>query len=143
MVGMKPDDGLYYFAHKYTAKTPDGISSPAGEEANFRLCCIRSARLIEAGWKIYSPICHTHPMHVAHAPFIARGEYKRWIDLDDSIIKHANFAGVILAPGWRKSNGCWHERDLFKLKGGSILYYAEPCQVLTEDPVEIDDAPQN
>jgi hypothetical protein len=110
---VKRKPGLYYFAHPYTAKDNKGCYVPAAEEANFRLCCYRSSRLLLAGYNIYSPISHTHPIHCACPEFLQRHEHKLWYELDIAFIEHAGFTGVILAPGWGTSKGCKLEYEWF------------------------------
>lgn len=123
------ESGLWYFAHPYSAKTPDGRYCLAAEEANFRLCCLRAARLLDAGWNIYAPICHTHPIHMAYAPFLAREEHQMWYRLDNAFIEHANFTGIILADGWAGSIGCCNEKARFGLLGRQVRYFFDPCEV--------------
>lgn len=133
---MKPakrDDGLYYFAHPYTVRTKDGRYSLAGEEANFRICCYRAACLIRAGWNIYSPIAHSHPIHCAHPDFVGQEVHEMWYRVDDAFIRHANFTGIILAPGWGDSSGCRHELDLFRALGRKILFLFESGAVSEVD----------
>lgn len=121
--------GFYYFAHKYTCRDttrPEEIKFvPEGEQANFELCNQRAARLIEAGYNIYSPISHTHPIHRASPAFLARHEHEAWYKLDMELIAKTAFDGIILAPGWEDSKGCKMERDWFVKKGLKILTYEE------------------
>ena len=103
---------LYYFAHPYTGD----------EEGNFNLCCSRSAELIKRGWLVYSPIAHTHPIHRA---WLGTRNVD-WYEFDNAFIRIIPFAGIILAPGWRDSEGCVKERELFKSLNREILSY-EVC----------------
>ncbi len=127
-------DGLWYFAHPYTFRGPDGRYSLAAEEANFRLCCLRAARLIEAGWVIYAPICHTHPIHLAYPPFVGGEVHDMWYEQDNAIIGRAGFTGIILPPGWNDSHGCAAEKRLFELLGRQVRYFLEPDVVSMCDP---------
>jgi len=117
-------DGLWYFAHPYTVKDRDGKNIYLAEEANFNLCCMRSLELLKIGYSIYSPIAHTHPMHVREPEFLKRGEYLTWINLDNKFIANTKFKGIIMAPEWEKSNGCTDERNHFKSKGLTIKLYS-------------------
>jgi len=118
-------DGIWYFGHPYTCLDENGVYVPGGEEANFRLCCYRSAKLIDAGYVIYSPISHTHPIHTAYPKFMARQEHQMWYELDNSFIEQANFTGIILAPLWEFSKGCVGERALFETLDRKVLLYKE------------------
>lgn len=111
--------GLYYFAHPYTA------TDKRAELANFNLCCIRTAKLMKAGYYVYSPICHTHPIHMAWPEFLVNDERELWIALDMVIIRRANFTGLILAPLWEQSGGCCGERDEFLRQGKEICLYED------------------
>jgi len=114
---------LYYFAHPYTLKDEKGNNIHAGEEANFNLCCIRSAKLLEKGIFIYSPIAHTHPIHIRSPYFLRKKEYKLWLDLDKKIMPVCK--GIILAPGWEESHGCILEKRLFEERGFKVLLYKD------------------
>lgn len=116
---------LYYFAHPYSCKNPDGTPNHAKEEANFNLCCQRSAELILAGYNIYSPICHSHPIHISRREFIEANEYKKWIDLDNLIIEKTDFKGIILAPGWASSMGCIAEYEKFVEKCKVVMMFRD------------------
>ncbi len=105
--------GIWYFAHPYTCKDKNGNYVPGGEEANFRLCCYRSAKLIEAGYAIISPISHTHPIHMAYPPFVGQQVHDMWYEFDNEMIRQIPFKGIIMAPGWRDSKGCVAEVEMF------------------------------
>ena len=114
--------GLYYFAHPYT-------SNGLAEEANFRLCAYRSGRLIQAGYNVYSPIAHTHPIHVATPEFLqlpSETMWRMWCRLDNDFIARTTWTGLILAPGWEHSKGCTAERKIFEEQlQKPILLYSE------------------
>ena len=115
--------GLYYFAHPYTAKKKDGSYSLAAEDANFKICNYRAGELIRRGYNVYSPISHTHPIHMATPSFVANEVHEPWYQLDDDVIYRCKFDGIILAPGWENSKGCVHERELFEELHRDILLY--------------------
>ena len=123
--------GLYYFAHPYTVKDANGNYVHAGEEANFRLCCIRSGELLMRGYNVYSPIAHTHPIHIHTPRFLANHEHTIWYGLDDEFIAKTDWAGIILAPGWEGSWGCRHELEQFAERGLPSLVYSE---LVKEEP---------
>jgi len=125
--------GFYYFAHPYTCKdvTEKAVYAkyvPEGEQANFELCNQRAARLIEAGYNIYSPISHTHPIHRASPVFLARHEHEAWYALDNELIARTDFDGVILAPKWEKSTGCVDERRQFEERRLKVMTYEEALE---------------
>lgn len=114
---------LYYFAHPYTVKNENGTVNLTGQEANFNLCCVRSVELIKLGFFVYSPIAHTHPMHIRDPEFLRTNEYKLWMDLDKELIDRTKFNGIILAPNWERSNGCRTEKEIFEGRGLEVLFY--------------------
>jgi hypothetical protein len=117
--------GLWYFAHPYSCKDKNGNYVPEGEEANFMLCNVRAAKLIQAGYNIYAPISHTHPIHRACPEFLAAHEHEAWYQLDNEFIDKTNWSGIILAPGWEKSSGCRAEKERIESKGLPSLLYTD------------------
>lgn len=101
---------LWYFAHPYSAK------DVGGERRNFELCCIRAAKLLKLGYKLYVPICHTHPMHEAGPQ-----SWEFWLELDKLFVDRCD--GIILGPNWAFSRGCNKELNWFKEAGKPVLEY--------------------
>ncbi|MCL5281317.1 MAG: DUF1937 family protein [Planctomycetes bacterium] len=128
-VPLEPQAGLWYFAHPYTVVDAWAIQNHAAMEANFRLCCLRAARLVEAGWLIYSPVAHTHPIKAAWPEFMAATTEQRWYEYDLLFIQAIPFAGIILPPLWHVSRGCIEEEKLFEQLGRSVRYFSDPCLV--------------
>jgi len=125
--------GLYYFAHPYTCRDSDGNYVHAGEEANFRLCCVRSGELLRRGFNIYSPVIHSHPIHIATPEFLKNHEHEMWYELDNEFIARTCWNGIIMAPEWEKSTGCTHEKKMFEDMGLQVFYYQnmiDSCEVL-------------
>lgn len=106
---------LYYFAHPYREKSFKRTC------ANFARCCRRVIRLMEMGYWVFSPICHSHPLALCQL----KDWRPRWIALNDLIIRKTHFAGIILAPGWEGSDGCLREKEMFDVGGGKVLYYED------------------
>jgi len=121
--------GFFYLAHPYTCKDTNGKFVPEGEQANFELCNQRAARLFEAGYNVYSPISHTHPIHRASPMFLSRHEHEAWYKLDLEFIAKTKFDGIILAPGWENSKGCRMECDAFTERGLKVMSYEEALKV--------------
>jgi Domain of unknown function (DUF1937) len=117
--------GMFYFAHPYTMKGPDGQYVFEAEEANFRMCSMRAGYLLQWGFNIYAPICHSHPIHMHTPRFLANEEHAVWYGLDNDFISRMRWDGIILAPEWQSSKGCRAEVMMFirELKL-PVLYYA-------------------
>ena len=124
-ITSKTTGGMWYFAHPYTCKDKDGNYISEGEEANFILSNIRSAEILDAGYNIYSPISHTHPIYRASPAMLSRQEHELWYQLDNEFIDSTVWAGIILAPGWEKSSGCKAEKERIVSKGGKVLLYKD------------------
>ena len=116
-------DGIWYFAHPYTVEDEDGNQILEAQAANYRLACHRSAKLLERGVKIFSPIAHSHPIHMASTEFLSRGEQDVWYELDNALIDSGAFRGLILAPGWEDSAGCCSERIRFLNQEKPVVHY--------------------
>ncbi|MCH7568429.1 MAG: DUF1937 family protein [Nanoarchaeota archaeon] len=129
---MKLEKGFWYFAHPYTAKDKDGNYVSEAENANYFLANQRAAELLKRGYNIYSPISHTHPIHIACVEFLRNHEHEIWYELDNDLIERTNFTGIILAPNWETSKGCKDELELFKKKGLDVLLFTE---VMKEDAI--------
>ena len=126
-------NGLWYFAHPYTCKDKDGKYVLGGEEANFHICNVRVAQLIEKGVLVYSPISHTHPIHMDYPPFVGGEVHQMWYEYDNGMIREVHFKGIILAPGWEKSTGCKAEKELFEELGREVRYLKESGEIVREE----------
>ena len=126
--------GLWYFAHPYTCKDDKGNYVQAGEEANFRLCCQRSGELLMRGYNIYSPISHTHPIHIHTPELLRRHEHDMWYGLDNDVIAKTAWMGIILAPLWGKSSGCRGELEQFNDRKLKIKSYED---IIRDEPWSI------
>ena len=116
---------LYYFAHPYTGY---GETKQEIEEANFRLCSVRTARLVESGYAVFSPIIHSHPVETSSPVILAMEKTERhalMMQLDFIIISRTNFDGIILAPNWQYSKGCTMEHKKFMELNKPVLLYNE------------------
>ena len=122
---MDVHNGFWYFAHPYTVKDTAGQYVSAAEEANFRLCCIRAGELLQRGYNIYAPICHTHPIHMHSPTFLSNHEHELWYELDVDFLERCSFDGIVLAPGWSDSKGCVAEERWFRTRGIPVAFYQD------------------
>lgn len=86
---------------------------PAGIEAAFRDACKLTARLLQEGLKVYSPIAHTHPIaiHGGIDPF----DYAVWLPFDGAIMAKSDAMLIAKMEGWDASKGIDHEIEQFEL----------------------------
>jgi hypothetical protein len=70
-----------------------------------------SARLLDAGVDVYSPIAHSHPI----APFVSSfdGYSDKWLSLQEPFMSAAKGLLIGLLPGWCTSSGVAHEWTYF------------------------------
>jgi hypothetical protein len=70
-----------------------------------------SARLLDAGVDVYSPIAHSHPI----APFVSSfdGYSDKWLSLQEPFMSAAKGLLIGLLPGWDTSSGVAYERRHF------------------------------
>lgn len=95
---------LWYLAHPYT--------SPHREQENFESACQFAAALLEAGFYVYSPISHTHPLHQYMGIMTKEEEYALYLPFGKEFAKRCD--GLILAPAWAGSRGCREEYAWFR-----------------------------
>ena len=119
-------DGLWYLAHPYTVYNDNGTNNLKLEKCNYINACKLSAKALRAGIKIYSPISHTHPIHV-YGGFVGTN-LDFWLQLDKEFMMAC--VGMILCDGWEESEGCRFEVDYFKTMNKPILLLEEALKVL-------------
>lgn len=117
---VKIKDGIYYFAHPLT----NGDSEPESSSIryNYELCVLRTARLMQAGYLVYSPIVHSYRPHE-----YLNWTWRKWLEYDSHMIKAFDFTGIIFAPKWHLSKGCRREKELFDNLNKKILHYRDLC----------------
>jgi len=89
-------EGLIYLASPYSHEYP-GI-----REKRFKEVCMIAGNLIKAGYQVFSPIAHTHPIAI-HASLEL--DFNTWIKLDTLMLKKSDFLVIALMDGWVKSTG--------------------------------------
>ena len=120
---MIPADGFWYLASPYTRYT-DGV------EAAAQLAAGNAAILLEAGVPVFSPIAHTHPIHLTG--LLTRNDHDFWIKVVDGPMIRAA-AGLIFleADGWQNSKGM-HEELVEFTKAGKPIVFMQPGIVPAE-----------
>ncbi len=104
--------GLAYLATPYS-KYPAGIFAAFADAAKL------SARLLAAGIRVYSPICHTHPIsfHGGLDPL----DLTIWLPFDEAMMEKADCLIVAHMKGWDESKGIKHEIQFFENAGKPIF----------------------
>ena len=108
-------DKLYYLASPYS-KYPDGMVAAFEEISRI------AAKFVEQGYKVFSPIAHSHPLALYGK--LDALSYDTWLSLDEVIMQRCD--GIIVAKmeGWDTSHGVNWEIDWFrKNKGMEPIYH--------------------
>lgn len=110
---------IYYLAHPYSAPTPED------EATNYESATRITAELMARGHYIFSPLTHSHPIHLVKpqpADF--------WYTFDFGILERCD--AIIMCPGWKNSSGCRKELEFAKDHDIRVLNYCPDCHVLLD-----------
>jgi hypothetical protein len=109
---IRPIDGLVYLASPYTH--PD----PAIREERFRAVCGCAATLKRAGWSVFCPVAHSHPITLAGAP----GDWPTWKRVDFPVLAICKALIILQLPGWAESVGVAEEMAYVRRKNRPVLF---------------------
>ncbi len=109
--GMNPPD-LCYLATPYTRYA-------GGLDQAFKDAAKIAAHLLMAGVKVYSPICHTHPIAVFGQ--LDPLDHSIWLPFDEAMMAAASTLIVAHLDGWHESYGIAHEVKFFQAAGKPIF----------------------
>ncbi len=107
---------LYYLASPYS-KYPDGL------KAAFKDVSAIAARLVSEGYKVFSPIAHSHPIAVYGK--LDALSYEIFLGLDVAFLKRCDGFLVAKMAGWDVSYGVKWEMDWWKANKDSEVLYVE------------------
>ena len=88
---------IFYLAHPYTGNKRKNV------ESSIQI----TNELMDLGYVIFNPLTHSHPLDMAQTR-----DPKFWYDLDILFLKR--FDGIIMCPGWVRSEGCLNELRVAK-----------------------------
>jgi len=105
MIPGLPIEPFYYLATPYS-KYPGGI------DLAFRHAACIAGNLVKHGYRVYSPIAHTHPLalHAGIDPL----DHKIWLPFDETMMKACEAILVAKMLGWETSFGVQHEISVFR-----------------------------
>lgn len=105
---------LVYLASPYSH--PDGhVRTKRFEEV-----CKKAAELMGAGYLVFCPIAHSHPIEVIGMPDIKSGDW--WLRQDFAILKACDELVVLKMDGWDKSYGVGKEIEFAKNHNIPVVY---------------------
>lgn len=129
MILLNPHSiSLWYLATPYS-KYKHGIEMAFIDAAKL------TARLIVDGYKVYSPITHTHPIAI-HGK-IDPLDHKIWIAFDETMMRAAEALMVAQMEGWEHSHGIAHEIAFFKSFGKPVFYLDIETLDISNHPSEL------
>lgn len=96
---------------------------PGGIEVAFVDACKLTARLIERGLRLYSPIAHSHPIAIHGG--IDPLDHKIWLPFDAAMMAKADAMIVAMMTGWEESHGITVEIVNFA-HAGKPIYILHP-----------------
>ena len=108
-----PSPKKIYLACPYTDHDPQV------KEARFQAVNQMSARLIQEGYFVFSPISHTHPIALAGE---LPGHWEFWEAYDRSFLDWADEVFVLQLPGWETSKGVQGEIQYAGEAGKPVRY---------------------
>lgn len=99
---------MIYLASPYTHKSKTVM------ERRFEQVAEVTARLINRGHVIYSPILHFHPLAVRHS--LPR-DFAFWEEVNKNILLRADALWVLTLSGWKESRGVQSELQIAERAG--------------------------
>jgi hypothetical protein len=121
---------MIYLASPYSS--PD----PKVREWRYQQACRATAKLLQQGLVVISPIVHSHPL-VAHG---LPTTWAFWSRIDGEYLAHCKVLAVLTLPGWQESVGVQAEiRRALEL--GLPVMFIEPSEIaaLDSDPAKLAD----
>jgi nucleoside 2-deoxyribosyltransferase len=67
-----------------------------------------AAALMRAGYCVFSPISHSHPISLYGVP----GDWTRWESLDQQMLRQCDEVVVLTLDGWKQSQGLQAELSI-------------------------------
>jgi hypothetical protein len=114
VLGVAVNKRIIYLASPYSH--PDRVV----RKWRYRMACHGTARLLEAGHLVYSPIVHSHPLTAYGLP--ANWEY--WRAMDEAMLRRCDALVVLKLPDWEQSQGVAAEIALARELGLRIDFVA-------------------
>jgi len=107
---------MIYLASPYSH--PD----PAVREARFDAVSRKAGELMRAGWNVFSPISHMHPIAVRGGLPLG---WDFWQAYDREMISACDSLMVFKLDGWKESKGVQAEIEIEQSLGLPVMYVPE------------------
>ena len=129
---------LTYLASPYSYRSASADVVKKVQMHRFEACTRAAGWLIsQFGWNVFSPITHSHPLHIL-APGL-RGDWEFWKKIDTEYLQISSRIVILTIPGWEKSTGVTAEREIASDLGLTVFYVAPKngSFILTKDPLPL------
>ena len=104
---------MIYLASPYSNKS-SGV-----QVQRFQQACYAAARLMRSGFRIFSPIAHTHP--IATIGGLPKG-WDFWQKYDLEMISACEAVFVLMLTGWRESTGVMAEIEIARQQNKRVAF---------------------
>jgi nucleoside 2-deoxyribosyltransferase len=81
--------------------SPYSHADPAVREERYHAACRATAALLKAGFVVFSPIVHSHPL----VAFALPTGWDFWEPIDRAYLARCDEVVVLMLDGWRESTG--------------------------------------
>ena len=136
-----PLDGITYLASPYSH--PDKRI----REWRFDAACYATARMIQCGYHVFSPVAHSHPL----VRMGAGTSWEYWEKFDRWMIESCKGFAVLMLDGWEESKGVQaeiliaenlHRRIMHIMQWFTATHEAKPAYGLEPSPRETEQSLQ-
>jgi hypothetical protein len=110
---LREAPSFWYVASPYS-RYPGGIEAAFADIAGY------TARMVEAGLAVFSPIAHSHPVAIQGG--LDPLDHSVWMPLDEPMMRAAHGIIVVQMAGWRESYGVGVEINAFRAAGKPVLF---------------------
>jgi nucleoside 2-deoxyribosyltransferase len=100
--------------------SPYSHPDPVVREQRFREACRATATMVRAGFAVFSPIVHSHPL----ADFGLPTDWNAWEHFDRRFLDQCDEVVVLMLDGWRDSAGVQAEIRMAGRMGKPVRYVA-------------------
>lgn len=85
-----------------------------------------ATKLVAQGKQVYSPITHTHPIHLELLKGGINMGSEEWCRFDEPFMAACSELMIVMLPGWNESAGVAREIAAFEVAGKPVSYLC-PC----------------
>lgn len=99
--------------------SPYSHTEASVREDRFRAACEAAGGMMKAGYRVFSPIAHTHPIAVTCD--LPKG-FDYWGSYDRVMLESCSHLVILMIDGWMQSTGVEAERRIAGELGIPVLY---------------------